>query len=438
MVPGGADVRRIQSPESHFPCSLAMNPSIVQPEAPLAANRTRRAVLIAVLMVVVFLYWISMYLYVPTLPLYIQSKTPDLALVGTALSMYGLWQIISRLPLGICVDWVGRRKPFIFSWLLLAALGDWMLGGAANIGAATLGRAVVGIAAGGWVLLVVMFSGLFEPGEILHATAVVSMVGTASRIVATSANGWLNSLGGYPLAFRLAALAALIAAVIVLFLPDAPRPPKKPSLSRLRALATRRDVMLPSLLHGLLHVGDFAATFTFIPILARQKGASDVAISLLLSLDLALALAGNIASPALARRIGRRWVARLAILLMVIGIGAAALAPGLTVVFAAQLSVGFGFGLGYPLFMGMSIDRVDESERTTAMGLHQSVFSIGMFAGPWLGGILASALNIPRMFGIVAALILVCGMVGARFLEENRAAGLGSRVEETDPRTDPI
>jgi predicted MFS family arabinose efflux permease len=397
-----------------------MNSSIAQSEAPLAADRSRRTVLVAGLLAVVFLYWISMYLYVPTLPLYIQSKTPDLALVGTALSMYGLWQIIGRLPLGICVDWVGRRKLFIFGWLLLAAAGDWMLGGAANIGAATLGRAIVGIAAGGWVLLVVMFSSLFEPGEILRATAVVSMVGTASRIVATSANGWLNGLGGYPLAFRLAGAAALLAAVIVLFLPDAPRPPKSPSWVRLRSLATRRDVMLPSLMHGLLQTGDFAATFTFIPILARQKGASDVTISLLLSLDLALALAGNMASPALVRRIGRRWVARLSILMMVIGIAAAALAPDMTIVFAAQLSVGFGFGLGYPLFMGLSIDRVDESERTTAMGLHQSVFSIGMFAGPWLGGMLASALDIPRMFAIVAAMILVCGLVGAHYVDEKK------------------
>ena len=37
-----------------------------------------------------FLYWISLYLYVPTLPTYVQSKTDNLALVGSVLSMYGL------------------------------------------------------------------------------------------------------------------------------------------------------------------------------------------------------------------------------------------------------------------------------------------------------------------------------------------------------------
>jgi MFS family permease len=392
--------------------------SISQPGAPLTLDRTRRTALIPVFLVIVFLYWLALYLYVPTLPLYIQGKTSDLALVGTALSMYGLWQLISRLPLGICLDWVGRSKPFILVWLLLAALGDWMLGSAASIGSATVGRAVIGVAAGCWVPLVVVFSGLFEPGEIIRATAILSTVGTGSRIVATAANGWLNGLGGYPLAFRAAAAAALLAAAIVLFFPDPRRAPRKPSPARLWALATRRDVLLPSLLQGLLHIGDFAATFTFLPILARLKGASDVAVGLLLSLDLTLAMLGNLASAPLSRRIARRRVAGFSIVLMAVGIGASAIAPGLTAVFAAQLIVGFGFGLGYPLFMGLSIDRVDAGERTTAMGMHQSIYSIGMFLGPWMAGLLARALSIPSMFAIVAALLLVFGLPGARFLQE--------------------
>ncbi len=62
---------------------------------------------------VAFLYWTSLYLYVPTLPVYIEAKAQNLALVGGVLAMYGLWQMIVRLPLGIAADWLGRRKPFI-------------------------------------------------------------------------------------------------------------------------------------------------------------------------------------------------------------------------------------------------------------------------------------------------------------------------------------
>lgn len=364
-------------------------------------------------LLVVFLYWVALYLYVPTLPLYLQTKTSDLALVGTALSMYGLWQLIVRLPLGITADWAGRRKPFVFTWLLLVAAGALALGHAPDIAAATFGRALVGVSAGTWVPLVVLFSNRFGAGDVVRATAVLSMVATAGRIVATAANGWLNSLGGYPLAFNAAAGAAVLGALIILLLPEAPTPPRKPSLSGLKALAARREVMLPSLLQALTHVADFAATFTFIPILARQKGASDVTVSLLLSLNMLVGLAGNSLSAWVVRRFGARQAALLSFTLLAAGIGGAAWAPALSWVFVFQFCIGLGFGIGYPLLMGLSIDRVEPAQRTTAMGLHQSVYSLGMFVGPWLSGLLAAQLGIPLMFTLIGAGILALGVGGA-------------------------
>ena len=57
------------------------------------------------------------------------------------------------------------------------------------------------------------------------------------------------------------------------------------------------------------------------------------------------------------------------------------------------LLAGCSSGVNYPLLMGMSIQFVAETERATAMGLHQAVYAIGMFAGPWLSGMLADSLK---------------------------------------------
>ena len=377
-----------------------------------------RRLQIAIFLAVVFLYWAALYLYVPTLPLYIQTKTSDLALVGVTLSMYGLWQLLVRLPLGILSDWAGRRKPFLLAWLGLVAAGALILGNAPDIRAAMVGRALVGVSAGTWVPLVVMFSGLFKPGEVVRATAILSVVGSIGRIAATAANGWLNELGGYSLAFRLAAAAAVLAAVLVLFLPESARTPNKPSLTALGRLASRRSVILPSLLQALTHLADFAATFTFMPILARQKSASDVVVSLMLSLNLGMGLLGNFASPWLAARLGYRRTAAVSFGLLALGVSGAALAPTLAWVFAAQFTIGLGFGIGYPLLMGLSIRRVEEQQRTTAMGLHQSVYSLGMFAGPWLSGALAAAFGLKVMFALIGAAILLLGAGGAWLLRE--------------------
>jgi DHA1 family multidrug resistance protein-like MFS transporter len=68
--------------------------------------------------------------------------------------------------------------------------------------------------------------------------------------------------------------------------------------------------------------------------------------------------------------------------------------------------------------MGMSIVHVDEQERATAMGLHQAVYAIGMFAGPWLSGLLAEAIGIRAMFGVTAFFALILGFLGTRVLAE--------------------
>lgn len=100
------------------------------------------------------------------------------------------------------------------------------------------------------------------------------------------------------------------------------------------------------------------------------------------------------------------------------GVGGAALAPSLTLLFASQFSIGLSQGIVYPVLMGLSIRHVPDSERTTAMGLHQSVYAIGMFAGPWLSGILADAIGIRPVFGVTALVCLALGVLGTRLLTE--------------------
>lgn len=69
--------------------------------------------------------------------------------------------------------------------------------------------------------------------------------------------------------------------------------------------------------------------------------------------------------------------------------------------------MGLANGLFFPILLGLSIQRVDVAHRSTAMGIHQSVYAIGMFTGPWIGGVLADAVGIRGMFAIVAAFSLV-------------------------------
>lgn len=373
---------------------------------------------VALYMTAAFLYWMSLYLYVPTLPVFAQSKSENLALIGVVLAMYGLWQAIIRLPLGIAADWFGRRKPFILVGLVLSAVGAWIMGSANDISDLIIGRAVTGFAAGAWVPLVVAFSGLFPAREAVRATALLTLVSSLSRMMATGVTGVLNDLHGYPFAFFLATGVAVVGIISMVPAYERRRTPRQPRMADVGRLISRKDVLLPAALNAILQYAAWTATFSFFPILARQLGAGDVALSLMLSMNIGIVLVGNLLATVLARRISSQQLVYAAFMLQTLGIGLAAVSQGLPLIFVAQFCMGLASGIGYPVLMGKSIELVGESQRTTAMGLHQAVYAIGMFAGPWLSGILADAIGLRPMFGVTAFGCLLLGVAGTRFMTE--------------------
>jgi len=136
-----------------------------------------------------------------------------------------------------------------------------------------------------------------------------------------------------------------------------------------------------------------------VPILAKQLGATDVTQSMLVTMHIGVVIIGNLMTTFLVSRIGAKRLVFLSFGLYSIGIGLAAYAPTLTVLFVAQLCMGLAQGVSYPVLMGLSIKYVVDSQRTIAMGLHQSVYAIGMFVGPWLSGLIADAIGLQPMLG---------------------------------------
>jgi MFS family permease len=387
-------------------------------ESDVPANRRGMIILITM---AVALYWGSLYFYVPTLPVYAQDRIGDLAKVGVVISMYGLWQAVVRLPLGILADWVGRRKPFILVGFALAGLGAWLMVRSSGYDGLVIGRAITGLAAAAWVPLTVMFSSLFRPEEAVRATALLSLVNGLSRMIATGMTGTLNQAGGYGLAFYLAVGVAGLAILVTLPVRETLRAPKRPSVRGIGVLIIRRDVLLPALLSSVSQYIVWTTTYGFLPILARNMGASGEMQSLLVSLNLGLGLAGSLLITTLARRVGNLRLMYASIALLTAGICILAAAQSLLVLILAQVLLGLGGGISYPLCMGMSIEKVDEAERATAMGLHQAVYAIGMFAGPWLSGILANQIGIQPMFWATAAACLALSLGLSRFLVSKKS-----------------
>ena len=380
-------------------------------------NITNRKAAIGLYALAVFFFWGSQYIYLPALPTYVQSKVSDLSLVGFVLSMYGLWQALVRIPLGIATDWLGWRKPLIIAGLALGGLGAWLLGTSNDLPGLTLGRAITGVSTGVWAVLVVAFSALFPPQEAVRASSLVMLANSLGRIVATASAGTLEDWGGVTMLFFVATGLALFAALLLLPIDETRRAPRAPRLSNIVALLRRRDVMLPTLLSTLSQYVLWSTSFGFIIVLAKQFGATSVEQGMIVTVHIILATVGNLFVLSLNQRFGTSRILAIGFVLLFAGTLIAGLAPSLPMLFLAPVFIGLALGISYPTTMGMSIERVDEAERATAMGLHQTIYALGMFVGPASSGMLASHLGLQPMFILTAFAALGLGLVGTLWIK---------------------
>jgi len=377
------------------------------------------------------LYWAAQYVYVPTLPAYVKSSVASLAAVGVVLSMYGLWSAILRVPTGIFVDASRRERPVVVIGFFLASAGALVMGRrSGSTGALILGRALTGASTATWVPVMVMFSRFFPAERMIFATSLLAASTSAGQVIATACTGYLNGLGGYSLAFYTGAVLAACAALIIWA--ASARTERRGltstvSARSILAVFVRPEVLLPSLTSAVCQFGLWAIVYSFLPLLARQIGASDVAVSLLLTFNLLANTATNVfATLRVSVAMRRRWLL-LSFVAFAVGAGVAALAHSVAGLSCATIVIGAANGIFYPLLVGLSIESVDTAHRSTAMGIHQAIYALGMFAGPWAGGILSDALGMRVMFGIMGAFCLPTASALVFFIDRKRVTGLADR-----------
>jgi len=93
-------------------------------------------------------------------------------------------------------------------------------------------------------------------------------------------------------------------------------------------------------------------------------------------------VAGFLAGTFFARRFGTNNTLLSGLLLTAISLLMIGLIPDAFVFFIAYGLNGFGFGITYNVLMAMSIDQVPQKLKATYMGVFQTIYAIGIFAGP--------------------------------------------------------
>ncbi|MRN57371.1 MFS transporter [Paenibacillus monticola] len=375
-------------------------------------------------LIIVFMFWFSSYIYVPVLSPYVEHLGASYFMVGMVLGVYGLMQIIFRLPIGIGSDYLNRRRPFIYLGLIASGGSCFLFMWGVNPGWALAARALSGIAASAWVVYSVMFAGYFPKEEAGRAMGMLQFTTVIAQLSSMMISGYMVDHWGWNAPFLIGGFVAIVALLLALRLPDQ-RPEKRESSIHIKDLAVviKEPLLVKvSLLSVLAHCVLFITMFGYTPNQALSLGASKESLGW-------LTLAFMVPH-ALATLYGSRWFGKLlgdrgTLLLGFTGSAIFTLLipamPTLAALCITQVGNGFMQGLIFPLLLGKSVAGIAPYKRATAMGFYQAVYAIGMSAGPFVAGWMSSVYGLTGGFwlgGIAAALAAVLSWVWMR--ETNR------------------
>ncbi|GGA16647.1 MFS transporter [Paenibacillus marchantiophytorum] len=370
---------------------------------------------------VTLLFWMSMYTSVPIMAPYVEFLGGNHQLAGWIVGMYGISQMLLRIPVGIMSDRFHKRKLFITFGLFftaIAGLGLWFTHDFTWI---LILRALAGAAAATWVDFTVLFTSYYKHEDSTKAIGTISFFNSLGQVLGILSAGWAADSLGWEAAFMLGAGLGVIGLIGSFFLvekvePDAP----KITLRGIGEVATDRTLLFVSLLAILSQVLIFATVFGFTPVYATELGADKFSLSL-------LSLFANVPVALASLFVGRRWAARYGekrmvvwgFLLMGIFTFSVPFTHHLWVLMITQAFAGFGRGLSFTLLMGMSIKYMAADKRATAMGFFQAIYGLGMFIGPVLMGVIGDWFSLSQGFIVLGILGVLSAVLSQWFVRNS-------------------
>jgi predicted MFS family arabinose efflux permease len=375
--------------------------------SPTSSPASKKSVILFLLCTMFF--WGSTYIFMPILPPYVQMIGGSLQAVGLVMGAYGLAQLLFRIPLGVWIDYLGRRKPFLFLGFVLdgvAALGLVFSNSTATL---FLSLFAAGMAASMWVAFTVLFANYFPPGQVGRSMGLIFFCTRLSQAVTNYAGGAIAERWGWKGPFYAGVVLSLLGLLLTIRIPER-RPEKGPPLSFKNFLLVGRNpkLLTVSALGILLQFAISSTTTGFTPIYAQGIGASKEELGILLFAFMGSTMVASLLSGTYARRL----LSEGAVILIGYFLIAGALLPiplvgRLSVLYALQVVIGIGVGLVFPLLFGLAIQPVPMEHQGTAMGFFQSIYAIGMSLGPFISGVVGAHFGLPSVFILSGILCLV-------------------------------
>ncbi len=373
---------------------------------------------------------LGLFMILPVFSIYarqLEGATP--ALIGLAISAYGLTQAVLGIPFGLWSDRVGRKRVIAFGLFIFAA-GSVVAALADSIYGVILGRAVQG--AGAVAAVVMALAADLTREE--HRTKAMALIGISIGIsfaISMVAGPVLDGLIGVKGIFWIIACLALAGIAMLYWIVPSP------TVSRFHRDAEAQPEQFgkvlgnPELLR--LDYGIFSlhailtATFVVIPLILRDNVQLETSSHWMIYLPVFVLSMFSMVPFVILAEAKRKMKPVFIAFIFIIALADMGLlfVSGNVYVIGAMLYVFFtGFNLLEATLPSMVSKVAPPELKGTAMGVYSTAQFLGAFVGGVSGGAIYGAFGINQVFAFCALLALLWALIALRMAPPRHLSSL--------------
>jgi MFS family permease len=266
------------------------------------------------------------------------------------------------------------------------------------------------------VAFTVLFSTYYKSGEAPKAIGLINSFNSVGQMAAVFLGGIIAQSFGPRSTFLLGSIGAVVALALSTGIAEKKTVLREPvKTAELLTVAKDRYFLMICLLSIFSQFITFSTVYAFTPIAAKNLGADSFQLGLLTSLSILPGIFASVLSGSFfVKRYGERKTIIWGFIIIALSCIVIPWIKDINLLYATQFIGGFGRGIVFPVLMGLSIKNIHDSKRATAMGFFQATYSIGMFLGPVVTGVLNDMAGLDWGFRITGMIAITGAFIIAR------------------------
>ena len=349
------------------------------------------------LLVIIALFWFAQYIYVPNTAPYLLAQKVTADFVGIIVGVYGGVQMSLRFPMGILADWLGKHK-------LIIIVGCAFSGGASVVRILEstgygflIANIMSGVASSLWVSFMLLSTKYITPDRMQTQIGYLFAANNFGIMLAFITSAVCFEGFGMDFLCLCSALSGALAMLLAMSLKEddpayahlhePPESKHRPLIADLVKVAKRKRIWFFAFLASIQQGVTMTTIMSFSNEAALRIGGSSYEMGLMTIVFILFNVISSYYSgkPPFTR-ISQGFLVSSALFMLAAYCFLSVMVTHIYLLIIIQVFLGWSFGFVFTIATSESIVGVEHYRRSSAIGLFQALFAIGMTTVPIIAG----------------------------------------------------